>query len=372
MKIPQVRPIYFSFPYRLLLLHVRNHLVLIAVWLFLGMLMTGVVGKFYGVNYLMLTPEYLGRVNWMSYFLLGAAFGALFMVWNLTAYLLCSSRFPFLATLSAPFTKFCINNSLIPIAFIVVWLVSTIRFQFFEELWPMVEILKNLAGFLVGFAVFVGILAAWFQFTNKDIGDFLFTHKSVFLTGNFPKTSRHIPGMHDIRTGRYAWRCDTYLNERLRPRVVRSVEHYDRKVLSAVFSQNHFNAVIVQVAAMLLLMTLGLFMDNPRCQIPTGASILILGSMVIALFGAIRFWFENWGTIAFLSLLFCVDWISGHSWLAHWNQAYGLDYQSVTPAKYDYAQFEKLAAKELKLKLRDVRKLKEQAAELLAKAEVAG
>lgn len=36
------------------------------------------------------------------------------------------------------------------------------------------------------------------------------------------------------------------------------------------------------------------------------------------------------------------------------------------------AQFEKLAAKELKLKVRDVRKLKEQAVEMLAKAEVAG
>ncbi len=35
------------------------------------------------------------------------------------------------------------------------------------------------------------------------------------------------------------------------------------------------------------------------------------------------------------------------------------------------AQFEKLAAKELKLKVRDVRKLKEQAAEMLAKAEAA-
>jgi hypothetical protein len=36
------------------------------------------------------------------------------------------------------------------------------------------------------------------------------------------------------------------------------------------------------------------------------------------------------------------------------------------------AQFEKLAAKELKMKVRDVRKLKEQAAGLLAKAEAAG
>ena len=36
------------------------------------------------------------------------------------------------------------------------------------------------------------------------------------------------------------------------------------------------------------------------------------------------------------------------------------------------AQFEKLAAKELKLNVRDVRKIKEQAVELLAKAEVRG
>jgi hypothetical protein len=36
------------------------------------------------------------------------------------------------------------------------------------------------------------------------------------------------------------------------------------------------------------------------------------------------------------------------------------------------AQFEKLAAKELKMRVRDVRKLKEQASELLAKAEANG
>ena len=36
------------------------------------------------------------------------------------------------------------------------------------------------------------------------------------------------------------------------------------------------------------------------------------------------------------------------------------------------AQFEKLAAKELKMKVRDVRRIKEQAAEMLAEAEVSG
>ena len=36
------------------------------------------------------------------------------------------------------------------------------------------------------------------------------------------------------------------------------------------------------------------------------------------------------------------------------------------------AQFEKLAARELKMKSRDIRRIKEQAVELLAKAEVSG
>ena len=36
------------------------------------------------------------------------------------------------------------------------------------------------------------------------------------------------------------------------------------------------------------------------------------------------------------------------------------------------AQFEKLAAKELKMRVRDLRRIKEQAAEMLAKAEVNG
>jgi hypothetical protein len=36
------------------------------------------------------------------------------------------------------------------------------------------------------------------------------------------------------------------------------------------------------------------------------------------------------------------------------------------------AQFEKLAARELRMKSRDIRRIKEQAVELLAKAEVSG
>ena len=120
-----IRRFYYSFPIRLLALHFRNHIVLVGLWMFLAMLTTGKVGRFFGMHYLMLTPEYRGEVDVWSFFITGAAFGALLMIWNLTTYLLAASRFPFLATLSAPFTKFSLNNSLIPLAFFITWLIAS-------------------------------------------------------------------------------------------------------------------------------------------------------------------------------------------------------------------------------------------------------
>ncbi len=112
-----LRSIYYSFPVQLLVLHFRNHLAILMLWAILTAFSTGLVGRFFGMHYLMLTPEYWGKVNFWSFYITGATFGGMVMIWHLTTYLLCSNRFPFLATLSAPFTKFYLNNSLVPLGF---------------------------------------------------------------------------------------------------------------------------------------------------------------------------------------------------------------------------------------------------------------
>ena len=119
------RQFYFSFPVRLLVFHVRNHLLLVLLWLMLAAMASGLIGRFFGLHYLLLTPEYQGEVNFWSFFVTGAAYGALVMIWNLTTYLLSAGRFAFLATLEAPFTKYSINNSLFPIGFFGVYLAAT-------------------------------------------------------------------------------------------------------------------------------------------------------------------------------------------------------------------------------------------------------
>ncbi len=340
-----LRQFYYAFPVRLLALHFRNHVVLIGLWIFLGLLMTGVIGRFFGMHYLMLTPEYLGKVGFWSFFLTGAAFGAFFMIWNLTTYLLAANRFPFLATLDAPFTKFCLNNGIIPLAFLITYLTTTTWFQWHDELTQTAEIVWNVAGFLCGTAALVGFLAAYLYFTNKDIGAFLRPRKFIPRPGGRLLVPGHrLPTLWEIQQGATRWRVDTYLTERLHPRPVRSVAHYDPEMMAQVFRQNHWNAVVVQVVALLLLMAQGALIDSAWVRIPTGATIFILASIVMSLFGAVTFWFRSWSLLVFIALLVVVNTLTSWGLFNYRNRAYGLDYQRENRAAYTYAAFEKMAS----------------------------
>lgn len=332
--------IYYSFPTRLLVLHLRDHLVLLFAWGILAAFSTGMMGRFFGMHYLMLTPEYHGKVNFGSFFLTGLAFGGLVMIWHLTTYLLCSNRFPFLATLNAPFTKFCINNSLVPLAFLIVWLISTTWFQWHDELTLTSEVLWNIAGFLIGTLLTTGILSGYFHLTNKDLSSFHWTP----IPGSQVLFRQRLPSVKEIQMGVTRWRVDNYLTERCHPRLVRSVSHYDPRVLEQVFRQNHWNAVVVQIAVLFLLMAQGAFLDSDWVRVPAGATVFILASILMGLYGAIRFWFRQWGTMVFIGLIFSVNMLTGWGVLHYRNRAYGLDYHKENRAAYNYSAFEALCS----------------------------
>lgn len=341
----QPRSLYYSFPVRLLLLHARNHLALIGLWVFLTLLVTGVTGRFFGVNYLLLTPEYHGKVNFWSFFLTGAACGAFFLVWNLTTYLLSAHRFPFLATLNAPFTKFALNNSILPFVFLIIYVATTVWFQAYAELTPAEDVFSNLAGLGTGMVTMIAAVAAYLQFTNKNIASFLRPGQFVPQPGSrLLAPGYRMPTLWEIRAGATRWRVDTYLTEQLHLRPVRSVSHYDPELLGRVFRQNHLNAVVVQIIAALVLMLLGLFMDQSWARIPTGATIFLLASMVMALFGAIVFWFRHWGTLVFILLMVSVNYTTGLGFFHYRNRAYGIDYREGGRAEYSHKTLDSLSS----------------------------
>ena len=114
-----VRAIFYSFPVQLLLLHFKKFQVLLVFWFVLFGAVGGVFMKAYGVDSLYLSPEYLGNVNAFSSAIVGMSVAVFIMSWNITTFILFCRHFKFLATTTRPFVKYCINNSLIPLIFLL-------------------------------------------------------------------------------------------------------------------------------------------------------------------------------------------------------------------------------------------------------------
>ncbi len=339
--------LWYSFPVQLTVIHLRNHVLLLAIWVFLALLVTGHLGGSLGINFLFWAPEYVGKVGFWSFFIVGMAFGALVMSWNLTTYLLSAYRFPFLATLARPFTKFCINNALIPLLFAALYLGFHTWYELSYETHSWQQILRNCLGFLLGVVALIGVIALYLQFTNKDILSFLEITEEARSDGR----SRVGPGkgtatIEDVRLHRTAWSVKTYLTESLRLRPVRSVHHYDISLLLRVFRQNHLNALRVQLYSIAIIILLGLLIDNPWFRIPAAASIFILASIIMGLLGAIIFWFHRWTLTAFIAMLLLLNFVTRFEVMHPKNQAYGLNYTTSDRPEYSYAALEQLCSPE--------------------------
>lgn len=325
--------IWHSFPLQLLLLHLRSNLLFVAMWLMLALMLSGVVGSRLGMQYLFLDPEYMGRVNVWSYLFVGITFGGFFMSWNLTTYLLNAQHFPFLASLSRPFTKFCVNNSVLPLAFLGFYTGMIVHFQKNYEGTPAGTIVWDILALWGGATLLIGLLSFYFLFTNRDIS--YYTRRRQIpphLLGVIAPGRRGM-GVDGIKTDDKRRRVHTYLNEFLRPRLVRSVAHYDARLLMNIFRQNHLNALILQLITLVLLLSLGYLIDFPYFRIPAGASIFILTGVIVAITGAITYWFDEWRALILIGLLILINYITSFDLFNHRNRAYGLNYQT-PPAEY--------------------------------------
>ena len=175
----RLRDIFHLFPVQLLILHLKKNQALLLFWLVLVAMMTGWVGEAFGIKYLFLGPEYLGEVNFFSFFLLGIAMAAFTMSWNTSSYMLNSFRIPFLATSTSPFGNFCINNAILPLIFITIYIIEIIGFQSDSELKSPGSVFIDVLGFVSGFALWMLIVTLYYRLTNKNIDKVLGKRKGM-------------------------------------------------------------------------------------------------------------------------------------------------------------------------------------------------
>src|SRR5688500_7921921 len=120
-----LRGFFYSFPVQLVFLHIRKYQVLLLFWFVLFSTVNGSFMKVFGADSLYLAPEYLGNVNSVSAAIVGASIGMFIMSWNISSFILFSRHFRFLAATTNPFLKYCINNSIIPAAFLIFYFIKS-------------------------------------------------------------------------------------------------------------------------------------------------------------------------------------------------------------------------------------------------------
>ncbi|MGQ0826898.1 MAG: patatin-like phospholipase family protein [Bacteroidota bacterium] len=339
---PTFRRHFFSFPFRLVLLDIKKNQLLLLFWLFFFGVITNQVAQSYGVGFLFLGPEYSDNINMVSYFITGFACGGFIMAYNIASYIKNAFRFPFLATLQNPFLKYCINNVVIPLIFILLYIYRIIDFLKAEGNVSNMEIFMLILSFIAGNLFLIFISFTYFFRTTKNITKLYGIEHSetIPLKNIISKGHSGERNLNLIKESR-DWYVETYMVTPFKRRLVRSVRHYKKEMLKAVLKQNHKAAFFFQLLSIISLVLLGLFSKVAALEIPASASIFLLFTMFIMLFSSFYTWFRGWSTVIFIFFLIAFNYLHKINFLSTQNKAYGLNYQK-EKAAYSYDNFKKM------------------------------
>ncbi len=91
------------------------------------------------------------------------------MSWNISTFILFSRHFKFLAATTNPFLKYCTNNAVIPILFILFYFFRAYEFTRSKELISNIEILFLAGGFLSGLILVLAVSFIYFFRADRSI-----------------------------------------------------------------------------------------------------------------------------------------------------------------------------------------------------------
>ncbi len=316
-----LKNIFYSFPIQLLILHFRKYQILLIFWFMMASTINSGFLKSFGADALFFVPEYLGNVNALSAATVGIAMGVFFMSWNITTFILHTRRFKFLATASTPFLKYCINNSLFPLLFLVFYLVKSIQFNINKELLSAGEEVALIAGFLGGFLSLIAFSFAFFFGVDRTI---LRTIAPVIANPDHFK-STFDPAKKPHADG-FGMKVGYFFSTRLKLRKARSVTHYNQDFLDTIFKRHHFAAMVGIILAFIFLIVGGFFLDMKFFQAPAAASIMIFFALMVAVIGALTYFLQSWSLLFVIALLFILNILYQNEIIDPRNKAYGINY----------------------------------------------
>lgn len=333
---------FYFFPLQLFFVHLKKNILLLSLWVIIFGITLKFIGTKYGISTLFLAPEYLGRVDFRSFLIFGFAVGGFVMAFNLFSYVMNGFRFPFLATLSRPFYKYCINNALIPAVFVITYIITSGRFQYFNELISLQVVIINLLGFVLGYILFQLIGFSYFVRTNRSI------YKDE-RNGDRQKIDPVELKLHKKAKWNYSkfthrqWLVVTYLQSPFRIKLTRDISHYAPETIRRVFRQNRLNASLFQILAITSFICIGLLRENPYFVVPAGASIILLFTIIVMILSALHSWLRGWSTFVILIAIVALNYFSKFDYLKYESKAYGINYNNAKNVVYSPRHIHQMA-----------------------------
>ncbi|MDD2982388.1 MAG: patatin-like phospholipase family protein [Crocinitomicaceae bacterium] len=319
------------YPLQLVFGHLKYNLLALFYWVFLFFVVGNSIGVKFGLPFLFSSPEYQGEVSWLSFMLMGFSIGGFTMAFNMYSYMRLGSKYPFLATLSRPFMKFCWNNSLIPIIFSIYYIFTFTKFQLAEEFASNWMIFKYIIAYILGFVFYVLIAILYFFPTNKDF--YIFSGKSVLDFQDEPVGSLFHKKVKWSELFKYEKdRAYIYLSSFVRLKKSRSIKHYDAAVLERVFAHNRINASLFEIVTVISFVVLGMFREYPLFALPAGMSLVLLMTVILMLFSIFISWFRYWTYALLIGIFILMNFLSKNSsYFQYKSYVYGLDYKELVP-----------------------------------------
>jgi hypothetical protein len=331
---------YYSLPIQLLLLHFRRYQVLLVFWYVLFATVSGDFLGAFGADSLFLAPEYLGNVNALSTTIVGFAIGIFIMSWNITTFILHTRHLRFLATTAQPFLKYCINNGVIPIFFLLYYFIKAVSYTRHEELISIPDIILLQVCFLVGFILSILLSFGYFFGADKTIYK-KFRLDITTANANYKVAVQKNP----LPVEKGEIRVDWFFSAKMGLRKPRDVRHYSEEFLNTIFKRHHLAAVFAILIAFSFLVIIGFLSDSPVFQIPAGASFTVFFAILIAVAGALSLFLKSWSIPALLLMYLIINWLYLENIFDPRNRAYGLDYSTINARpSYNKDSIEKMTS----------------------------
>jgi len=279
--------------------------------------------KSFGADSLYLAPEYLGNVTAISFAIVGIAIGMFIMSWHVTTFILFSRNFKFLATTTNPFLRYCINNSVIPLIFLVFYFFKAWHFDHYKELIPTTDIIFLSGGFISGLLFILTISFIYFFGADRSI-----LRRMMPIINNPSEYITHLQPPTIKENEKIFLNVEWYLESPFRVKKTRNVSHYTQQFIDTLFKRHHFAAVIAVFVAFLFLMIIGFFLEHKFFQIPAAASITIFFAVLIGVSGAFSYFLQSWSVPYLIALILVLNIFYKVEWIDPRNKAYGLNYSN--------------------------------------------